>query len=86
MKRRKTEKGFDCIGFKRKAQAEIYREIKGLSPEQEIEYFRRGAAAGPLGRWWRALERRSETAAEGAGTGVGRRVAKNSAPRLGAPD
>jgi hypothetical protein len=36
MKRRKTEHGFDCIEFKRQAQAEIYQEIKGLSPEEEI--------------------------------------------------
>jgi hypothetical protein len=62
MKRRKA-KGFDCIEFKRQAQAEIYEEIKGLSPQEEIEYFRRQAATGPLGKWWNALERRPETAA-----------------------
>jgi hypothetical protein len=59
MKRRKPEKDFDCIGFKRKVQAEIYEETRGLSPEEQIEYFRRRAADGPLGRWWKALERRS---------------------------
>ena len=62
MKRRKTRKTFDCIGFKRKVQAEIYEEIKGLSPEDEIEYFRRRAATGPLGKWWKGLERQPETA------------------------
>ncbi len=67
MKRPKTEKNFDCVEFKRKVQAEIYKEIKGLSPEQEIEYFRRRAATGPLGEWWQALERRSETAAGASG-------------------
>ena len=41
MKRSKAGKGFDCVEFKRQAQAEIYQEIKGLSPEEEIEYFRR---------------------------------------------
>ena len=61
MKRRKTEKDFDCIGFKRKVQAEICQEIKGLSPEEEIEYFRRRAAAGPLGKWWKGLEGRLGT-------------------------
>jgi hypothetical protein len=60
MKPHKAEKDFDCIGFKRKVQAEIYEEIKGLSPEAEIEYFRRRAATGPLGDWWKALQRRSE--------------------------
>jgi len=62
MKRRKPEKGFDCIGFKRKVQAEIYQEIRGLSPDEQIQYFRRSAADGPLGRWWKALGRRSESA------------------------
>jgi len=61
MKRHKPEKGFDCVEFKRKVQHEIYEEIKGLSPQGEIEYFRRRAAAGPLGKWWKALERRSQT-------------------------
>jgi hypothetical protein len=62
MKRRKPEKGFDCIEFKRRAQAEIYQEIKGLSPEEEIEYFRRHVAAGPFGKLWKALEDRSRAA------------------------
>jgi hypothetical protein len=62
MKRRKPEKGFDCIGFKRKVQREIYEEIRGLSPEEEIEYFRRQAAASPLGKWWKSLETGSNTA------------------------
>jgi hypothetical protein len=64
MKRRKAEKDFDCVGFKRKVQAEIYEEIRGLSPEEEIEYFRRQVAAGPFGKLWKALEDRS-LAAEG---------------------
>lgn len=59
MKRRKPGKGFDCIEFKRQAQAEIYQEIKGLSPEEEIEYFRRQVTAGPFAKLWEALERRS---------------------------
>ena len=62
MNRRKTERSFDCIGFKRGVQAEIYEEIKGLSPEEEIAYFRREAASGPLGKWWEALGRRSRAA------------------------
>jgi len=64
MKQVKTEKHFDCIEFKRKVQAEIYEEIKGLSPEEEIGYFRRRAATGPLGEWWKALEGRSDSTAE----------------------
>ena len=56
MKRRKPAKTFDCIEFKRQAQAEIYQEIKGLSPEEEMEYFRRQVAAGPFGKLWKTLE------------------------------
>jgi hypothetical protein len=62
MKRHKPVKGFDCIEFKRQAQAEIYQEIKGLSPEQEMEYFRRRVAAGPFGKLWKTLETRSRPA------------------------
>jgi hypothetical protein len=69
MKRRKTRKTFDCIRFKRKVQAEIYEEIKGLSPEEEIEHFRWAAASGPLGEWWKTLEQRSETPRAGGAQG-----------------
>jgi hypothetical protein len=74
MKRRKPAKRFDCIAFKRQAQAEIYEEIKGLSPEEEIAYFRRRAANGPLGELWKSLERRSavEAPAEASPTAAAR--------------
>ncbi len=60
MKTSKVIKDFDCVEFKRKAQAEIYGEIKRLSPQDEIEYFRKTAESGPMGEWWKALKRRSE--------------------------
>ena len=50
-----AEKEFDCVEFKRQAQARIYDRIKNMSPEQEIEYFRRAADTGPLGEWWRKI-------------------------------
>ena len=62
MKRRKPRKNFDCVEFKRQAQAEIYQDIKGLTPEEEIEYFRRQVAAGPFGKLWKALEAHSRDA------------------------
>jgi hypothetical protein len=43
-----TEKSFDCLAFKWKVEAEIYQEIKDLTPEQQIEYFRRHAQTGPF--------------------------------------
>ncbi len=54
--------GFDCVESKRKAQAEIYEEIRGLSPPDEIRYFEAQAIRGPLGNLWRALHERDETA------------------------
>ena len=43
-----TEKSFDCLAFKWKVEAEIYQEIKDLTPEQQIEYFRHHAQSGPF--------------------------------------
>jgi hypothetical protein len=54
----KADKHFDCVEFRHRAQLRIYGAIKDLSPEQEIDYFRRAAAQGPLGIWWRSLHPR----------------------------
>lgn len=56
----KAKKDFDCIEFKRQAQARIYDQIKDLSPQQEIEYFRRAAEEGPLGDSWKVARNRSQ--------------------------
>ena len=50
---KKTDKEFDCIKFKREVQAQIYKEIKDLGPEDEVKYFHLRAASGPLGAWWK---------------------------------
>jgi hypothetical protein len=49
---KRTEKTFDCIAFKRAAQLKIYEEIKGLSREEEMAYFRNKAETGPFKDWW----------------------------------
>ena len=54
-----AERGFDCVEFKRHAQAQIYERIKDMTPEQEIEYFHDAADTGPLGEWWRKIVARS---------------------------
>ncbi len=59
MRPTKTKKRFDCIAFKREAQAEIYEEIKHLTPAQQIEYFNRHADKGPLSAWWKKIRGRS---------------------------
>jgi hypothetical protein len=78
MKKTDAEKKFDCVEFKRQAQARIYERIKNLTPDEEIEYFRKAAETGPFGDWWRrTVTRVPETGAEGSSRpssrGVGRR-------------
>ena len=63
MSQSKRKKSFDCIAFKRQAQAEIYEDIKNLSPDEELEYFRKQAETGPLGKWWKKVKRLSEQGA-----------------------
>jgi hypothetical protein len=61
----RTEKKFDCVEFKRQAQREIYEQIKDLSPEEQIRYYRERAAAGALGEWWRTIRDGSQRGADG---------------------
>jgi len=56
-------KRFDCLAYKRRVQQEIYEEIKGLTPAEQIAYFNRHAESGPLGQWWRRLRRLPTTGA-----------------------
>lgn len=56
-------KPFDCMAFKRRVQEEIYAETQGLSASQQVEYFRRHAATGPLGLWWQSLRTQASPAA-----------------------
>ena len=51
----KTDKEFKCVDFKHETQMQIYSEIKNLTPEKEIEYFRRRAESSVLGKWWEKL-------------------------------
>lgn len=51
-----TNKTFDCIDFKRKAQSDIFEEIKDLGPEEQVAYFRRRAESGPLAAWWQKVK------------------------------
>jgi hypothetical protein len=49
-------KTFDCVEFKRRAQEEIYQQIKGMTHEQELAYFREQAECGPFGEWWKRIK------------------------------
>lgn len=56
MKPTRIEKAFDCMEYKRRVQAEIYDEIRDLTDEQRVEYFRRRAEESALGNWWRSVK------------------------------
>jgi hypothetical protein len=53
--KKKAEKPFDCVAFKRKAQSRIYRKIKGLSSDQEAAYFDQAVKSGPFAGVWTKL-------------------------------
>ncbi len=61
-RRTRTPKSFDCVAFKRRAQAEIYDQIKDRSPQAQIDYFRRRAAESALGDWWELVKKPPEVA------------------------
>jgi len=52
---KKTEKIFDCVASKRKAQVRIYRKIKGKTPQQEVAYFDQAVSEGPFAEMWSRL-------------------------------
>jgi hypothetical protein len=60
MTRKKNEVVIDCMALKRKAQTEIYEEIKGLSAEEEISYFRKKAQASPFAHLWKNISSRKK--------------------------
>jgi hypothetical protein len=55
-----TTKGFDCIAFKRAAQEKIYEQIRGMTPAEEIAWFRRKVESGPFGELRRRISTRDQ--------------------------
>ena len=55
----KKTKKFDCVEMKNKIQAEIYEEIKGMTPEQEIAFRRKSLESGPMASLYKKLKARS---------------------------
>ncbi|BAZ12122.1 hypothetical protein NIES4071_39500 [Calothrix sp. NIES-4071] len=52
----KVEKDFDCLEFKQKAQEEAFENIKNLTREEQIRYYRTIAESSPLGNWWKKVK------------------------------
>ena len=69
MKTTRVKKDFDCVKIKRQAQAKIYERIKDLSPDDEIDYFRKAAEQGPLGDAWKAARDRAQHGRSAASPG-----------------
>jgi hypothetical protein len=55
MKRRATNKRFDCVVFKRRAQSKVYEDTRQMTVAEQVEYFRRRARSGALGSWWKRV-------------------------------
>ena len=53
-----TTKEFDCIDFKRAAQEKIYEQIKGMTPAEEIDWFRSKVNNGPFGELRKRITRK----------------------------
>jgi len=49
------EKDFDCLKLKDRIQLEIYNEIKDLSPEEEIEFFKKKVESGIFSQMWKDI-------------------------------
>lgn len=75
---RKAKK-FDCVAMKRAAQRKIRARVRGLTPKQEIAFFRAGSAkfAAALNAARRAAQ---GTGATSTTSGGGRRTTKRAAP------
>jgi hypothetical protein len=58
-KKTRKKRAFDCVEMKRKIQAQIYEEIKGLTQAEELAYWRKSADEGPWGDWWREVHERA---------------------------
>jgi hypothetical protein len=58
-KSKPKKEAFDALEFKRKAQARLRRETKGMTHAEEIAYLEKKAEEGELGAWWRSLKKAS---------------------------
>jgi hypothetical protein len=72
-KRTAVKKDFDCVEMKNRIQAEIYQEIKDLTREQELEYWRKGAEQGWMGAWWRRVHKAAATKTKASKTSIRRK-------------
>lgn len=53
----RINKNFDCIAYKRNAQLKIYEEIRDLTPDEEVVYFKQSIVSSSLLDWWDSLKK-----------------------------
>ena len=68
MKWGKPIRGFDALAFKRRVQAQIAAETRGMTHAEEIEYYRTAAETGPLAEWWKRAKAAKAPSALTAGS------------------
>lgn len=50
MKKKKRTKNFDALAFKEKAQKRLYKATRGMTWEEQVEYYHKKALNGPFSR------------------------------------
>jgi hypothetical protein len=53
----KTEKSFDCLGYKKQVQEQLYEATKGMDAAQQVAFYRKQAREGSLGDVWKKWEK-----------------------------
>lgn len=53
------KKTFDVLELKDNIQTQIFNEIKHLSEEEQIQYYRKESEQGALGKWWREIKQKT---------------------------
>lgn len=56
MKTNHEAKQFDCLQMKHQVQEGIQEQIQGMSPAEEIAFFKKRSAEGPFAALWDKLE------------------------------
>lgn len=70
MKTKRPDPALDAVAIKRAAQAELLAKTRGMTHAEEIAFYEREAATGPLAAYWRRVRAKV------------RRPAADSSPRI----
>lgn len=76
MKTKKADLAVDCVAMKRAAQAKLAEKTRGMTHAEEIAFYEREAATGPMADYWRSIRSK-----EGTGLGGNRAASGRTASR-----